>query len=92
MLLILLGSFVSTLGVVLGALIIWHRWKFPLSSEKERVIAFFHPYCSSGGGGERVLWAIVQALGEIEEQGLPIKVLIYTVDLPSESYKKGEKA
>ncbi|TPX41253.1 GDP-Man:Man3GlcNAc2-PP-dolichol alpha-1,2-mannosyltransferase [Synchytrium endobioticum] len=27
-----------------------------------RSIAFFHPYCDGGGGGERVLWAAIQAL------------------------------
>jgi mannitol-specific phosphotransferase system IIBC component len=30
-------------------------------------VAFFHPHCSSGGGGERVLWKIVEALGEMKE-------------------------
>lgn len=30
-------------------------------------IGFFHPYCSSGGGGERVLWKAIQALGELKE-------------------------
>lgn len=25
-------------------------------------IAFFHPYCNAGGGGERVLWAAIRAL------------------------------
>jgi alpha-1,2-mannosyltransferase len=31
------------------------------------VIGFFHPHCSSGGGGERVLWKAIQALGEMKE-------------------------
>lgn len=26
------------------------------------VIAFFHPYCNAGGGGERVLWCALRAL------------------------------
>ncbi|CAG9128632.1 unnamed protein product [Plutella xylostella] len=25
-------------------------------------VAFFHPYCNSGGGGERVLWVAIKAL------------------------------
>lgn len=33
-------------------------------------IAFFHPYCSSGGGGERVLWKTVEALGQLKEEAL----------------------
>ena len=31
------------------------------------VIGFFHPFCSAGGGGERVLWKAIQALGEMKE-------------------------
>ena len=27
-------------------------------------ITFFHPFCASGGGGERVLWTAVQAILE----------------------------
>lgn len=33
-------------------------------------IAFFHPHCSSGGGGERVLWKTVEALGQLKEEAL----------------------
>lgn len=25
-------------------------------------VGFFHPFCNSGGGGERVLWSAVKAL------------------------------
>lgn len=25
-------------------------------------VAFFHPYCNAGGGGERVLWCAIRAL------------------------------
>ena len=31
------------------------------------IVGFFHPRCSSGGGGERVLWKAVQAIGELKE-------------------------
>src|SRR6056300_1172520 len=31
------------------------------------VVGFFHPRCSAGGGGERVLWKSIQALGELKE-------------------------
>ncbi|XP_075418993.1 GDP-Man:Man(3)GlcNAc(2)-PP-Dol alpha-1,2-mannosyltransferase [Tenrec ecaudatus] len=30
--------------------------------KNQRVIAFFHPYCNAGGGGERVLWCALRAL------------------------------
>ncbi|CAB9501034.1 Man(3)GlcNAc(2)-PP-Dol alpha-1,2-mannosyltransferase [Seminavis robusta] len=64
----------------------WHRWKYQ-GDGNDRTLAFFHPFCAAGGGGERVLWAILQALGEIDQQGLPMKIVIYTIDPPSESYK-----
>jgi len=53
----------------------------------EKVIAFFHPHCSAGGGGERVLWKSVQALGELYDTGIPLRVVIYTKDEPHDSYK-----
>ncbi|MCL4128055.1 UNVERIFIED_CONTAM: hypothetical protein GTU68_000273, partial [Idotea baltica] len=28
----------------------------------KRHVAFFHPYCNAGGGGERVLWCSIQAI------------------------------
>jgi hypothetical protein len=37
------------------------------------VVGFFHPRCSSGGGGERVLWKSIQALGELREGKLATK-------------------
>ena len=44
-----------------------------------RVVAFFHPYCSGGGGGERVLWKAVQVLGTMVDE-YPCQVVIYTID------------
>ena len=31
-------------------------------SKYDRTIGFFHPFCNSGGGGERVLWSAVKAI------------------------------
>ena len=52
-------------------------------------IAFFHPHCSAGGGGERVLWKAIEALGQINKEGMNIEVVIYTSDSFSESYHEG---
>ena len=38
-----------------------------LDSNK-RYITFFHPFCASGGGGERVLWTAIQAILESNDQ------------------------
>jgi hypothetical protein len=27
-----------------------------------KTVAFFHPYCNAGGGGERVLWCAINAM------------------------------
>ena len=53
---------------------------------REISVAFFHPNCASGGGGERVLWTAIQVLSEIVQSGLPIRVVIYTADPPREGY------
>jgi ALG11 mannosyltransferase N-terminus len=59
--------------------------------QRRKVIAFFHPYCSSGGGGERVLWKAIQVLGDlVEKRGLNLYFVIYTIDAPSPNYKKGQ--
>lgn len=61
--------------------VIFHRWKWPRAP---KTIAFFHPYCSSGGGGERVVWKMVEALEPFD-----YSIVIYTADPPSETYMKG---
>lgn len=32
------------------------------AQDKRPSVAFFHPYCNAGGGGERVLWCALRAL------------------------------
>ena len=49
-------------------------------AQRARVIAFFHPYCNSAGGGERVLWLAIAALGRLHAQGLDLHVIVYTGD------------
>uniref|UniRef100_A0A8C5L6Y8 GDP-Man:Man(3)GlcNAc(2)-PP-Dol alpha-1,2-mannosyltransferase n=1 Tax=Jaculus jaculus TaxID=51337 RepID=A0A8C5L6Y8_JACJA len=49
-----------------GIRIHMQRKKKPMSicknGKNQMVIAFFHPYCNAGGGGERVLWCALRAL------------------------------
>lgn len=43
-----------------------------------RVVAFFHPYCNAGGGGERVLWCALKAW----QKNYPaVRYIIYTGDV-----------
>lgn len=41
-------------------------------------VAFFHPYCNAGGGGERVLWCAIRAL---QNRYADINFVVYTGDV-----------
>ena len=58
------------------------KLKFRLRTKEstDRVIAFFHPYCDAGGGGERVLWCGIRA---IQRRFPAEKIVIYTGDVNS---------
>uniref|UniRef100_A0A2C9K2Q8 GDP-Man:Man(3)GlcNAc(2)-PP-Dol alpha-1,2-mannosyltransferase n=1 Tax=Biomphalaria glabrata TaxID=6526 RepID=A0A2C9K2Q8_BIOGL len=45
--------------------------------KKKRSLAFFHPYCNAGGGGERVLWVAVRA---IQRRFPNVQCVVYTGD------------
>nr|XP_022910599.1 GDP-Man:Man(3)GlcNAc(2)-PP-Dol alpha-1,2-mannosyltransferase [Onthophagus taurus] len=56
------------------------RWRC-LSRKKDRSklrVAFFHPYCNAGGGGEKVLWVAIQAL---QKRHPEIEIFVYTGDV-----------
>lgn len=69
----------------------------PIDGPKKVVYAFFHPHASGGGGGERVLWKMIQFLQSSSHQRLrcgkgeettidgqdEIEIIIYTIDPPS---------
>merc|ERR1712241_1500986 len=74
---LLLAAFIS---------IIYLRLKFiknryvKKSDSRQKVIAFFHPYCDAGGGGERVLWCGIRSL----RRKFPAeKIVIFTGDVNS---------
>jgi hypothetical protein len=54
------------IGTLLLTLLSYFLWRHLSSSsspiKKPITVAFFHPYCNNGGGGERVLWVAVHAL------------------------------
>jgi ALG11 mannosyltransferase N-terminus len=97
---------VSFMLIICILFIIWHRVSSLLhrrlrhhtndtmyTNRNGKVIAFFHPYCTGGGGGERVLWKMIQVLGNIIDDGENKKsvvynhnIIIYTIDPPSSSY------
>ena len=64
-------------GVIVG------RWRTSAllkqwnQQENQVTVGFLHPYCSSGGGGERVLWNSIQAL---QKRYSFVFCVIYTAD------------
>ncbi|XP_036022639.1 GDP-Man:Man(3)GlcNAc(2)-PP-Dol alpha-1,2-mannosyltransferase isoform X1 [Onychomys torridus] len=44
----------------------------------QTVVAFFHPYCNAGGGGERVLWCALKALQKKYPEAVYV---VYTGDI-----------
>lgn len=53
------------------------RRKARLSQDGSPVVAFFHPYCNAGGGGERVLWCALRAL---QNRYPGVSFVVYTGD------------
>ncbi len=60
-----------------------HLWKKSDCSNLDPVVvAFFHPYCNAGGGGERVLWCGIRALQQRYEF---VECVVYTGDTEATS-------
>ncbi|VDN01160.1 unnamed protein product, partial [Thelazia callipaeda] len=47
--------------------------------KQQYTIAFFHPYCNAGGGGERVLWCAINAMQK--RYGTKYRYIVYTGDV-----------
>ena len=50
---------------------------------KEVTLAFFHPNCDNGGGGERVLWVMIDALLKEDALRNKLRICIYSSKDPS---------
>ena len=75
---------VLTMLAVLVMITIWMRRQGKRNDLP--TFGFLHPYASSGGGGERVLWCAVKSISEgMRKAKIPCEVVIYTGD--SESKK-----
>ncbi|XP_035605490.1 GDP-Man:Man(3)GlcNAc(2)-PP-Dol alpha-1,2-mannosyltransferase-like isoform X1 [Oncorhynchus keta] len=51
--------------------------KARLAQNSSPTVAFFHPYCNAGGGGERVLWCALRAL---QNRYPNVSFVVYTGD------------
>lgn len=56
------GPMMGLYGILLVLAILYTCFKRLRGRVRKNSIAFFHLYCSSGGGGERVLWNAIYAL------------------------------
>eukprot|EP01035_Chromulina_nebulosa_P020025 gene20025-26001_t len=54
--------------------------------KNKRLIAFFHPFCNSGGGGERVLWKMIECLLLNKDLNLRYDITIYSGELSTSKY------
>ncbi|KAF8608960.1 mannosyltransferase [Ceratobasidium sp. AG-I] len=63
----------------LSAVVYLALWTHATTVQKARslVVGFFHPYCNSGGGGERVLWTAIAYLQRTDEHVFSV---VYTGD------------
>jgi alpha-1,2-mannosyltransferase len=75
-----------TFFVVAFRVYFWRLRNSQATGSRKKRIAFFHPYCLAGGGGERVLWKAVQALDDLCDEGFSIEVIVYTVDKECANY------
>ena len=71
---LILGTFV--LGFIIAILGLSFRPQRPPSVDG-KVLAFFHPYCDGGGGGERVLWVLIAALFNMKAKS-KFRIIIYS--------------
>ncbi|KAL0963687.1 hypothetical protein UPYG_G00309590 [Umbra pygmaea] len=53
------------------------RRKDRRAQDSSPTVAFFHPYCNAGGGGERVLWCALRA---IQNRYPNVSLVVYTGD------------
>lgn len=49
-----------------------------MGGRDELLLAFFHPNCDSGGGGERVLWVMIHALLKDKTFSSKLRICIYS--------------
>uniref|UniRef100_A0A1B6CFA8 GDP-Man:Man(3)GlcNAc(2)-PP-Dol alpha-1,2-mannosyltransferase n=1 Tax=Clastoptera arizonana TaxID=38151 RepID=A0A1B6CFA8_9HEMI len=76
---------------LLLVIFVWLFRRRRISENNITTVAFFHPYCNAGGGGERVLWCAIKAL---QDKSPNIDTIVYTGDincLPEDIIKNVKK-
>lgn len=70
----------TILVTVLVTICLLARIRFPnkITTDEEITLAFFHPNCDNGGGGERVLWVMIDALLKEDALRKKLRICIYS--------------
>lgn len=101
LLLISLSIFLSIAIVIFFLRLKFHslRQKASSGSPDKTSIAFFHPHCAGGGGGERVLWKAIESISQLDQDEESKKrsiekcrnfhVVVYTSDAKKDGYYEG---
>jgi len=71
---VVLGLFLLSCAIKFAA----YKWRESKRKGKRKTIGFFHPYCDAGGGGERVLWVLIDALLKNPELNEHIHIVLYS--------------
>lgn len=76
----------AAVAVLVGAVVVLRLFFVPrrttsVDGVPVTTIGVFHPYCNSGGGGERVLWVAIKALEALSSPQRRLRVVIFTGDL-----------
>ena len=78
----LIGWTLGLLPILKFVFIPWHRRRCRSWTRNDRQcrlsVAFFHPYCNDGGGGERVLWTAIESI--LKKHKKDVQIIIYTGD------------
>ncbi|XP_051914747.1 GDP-Man:Man(3)GlcNAc(2)-PP-Dol alpha-1,2-mannosyltransferase [Hippocampus zosterae] len=71
---------IAVLVLLMLAVRLWLKGKrnSRYARTRRHAVAFFHPYCNAGGGGERVLWCAIRAL---QRRYPDVDIVVYTGDL-----------
>ncbi|XP_066991027.1 GDP-Man:Man(3)GlcNAc(2)-PP-Dol alpha-1,2-mannosyltransferase [Anabrus simplex] len=69
---------VGTPLVIFSARKYFRKKKAAVVDQDVKTVGFFHPFCNTGGGGERVLWCAIRSM---QLRYPKVKIVVYTGDL-----------
>jgi ALG11 mannosyltransferase N-terminus len=71
-------AFVAAIFLIAVINVLIKSSRMRVGGREELLLAFFHPNCDSGGGGERVLWVMIHALLKDKSFSNKLRICIYS--------------